>query len=311
MLHGSLHKRVHQGAGARVSQVATPNAQTSDELADKASETGRAGWPGGVFITSLWLRKRGINRQQSAEKSRLSNRFQLNKKLTVVTFQRLLGLMGLMEPAANRYLGTSVAEAAAVCLSTARNAPPVPGKVGVLVQVRYPHPVKPLSSSVPLDEKRQGASSVPISVLEKLKSTMRPVHSTLQGQHHAEGIKLWEAQKIKQVKDDKFGRIVCQWRTTRTRTVPSPHGSDVTVENHPYPYCTDPSRVGCASGEPPIPVLYRALTGRMCQWRTTHTRTVPIPHGSDVTVVNHPYPYCTDPSRVGCASGEPPIPVLY
>ncbi|XP_058890594.1 rab11 family-interacting protein 5-like isoform X2 [Acipenser ruthenus] len=57
-----------------------------------------------------------------------------------------------------------------------------------------PHPVKPLSSSVHLDEKRQGGSSVPISVLEKLKSTMRPVHSTLQGQHHAEGIKALTSQ---------------------------------------------------------------------------------------------------------------------
>ncbi|MGH0120865.1 UNVERIFIED_CONTAM: hypothetical protein FKN15_024346 [Acipenser sinensis] len=62
------------------------------------------------------------------------------------------------------------------------------------------------------------------------------------------------------------GRM-CQWRTTRTRTLP-----------------------------------YRALTGRMCQWRTT--RTVLSPHGSDVPVENHLYPYRTEPSRVGCASGE-------
>ncbi|MGH0148084.1 UNVERIFIED_CONTAM: hypothetical protein FKN15_034751 [Acipenser sinensis] len=60
---------------------------------------------------------------------------------------------------------------------------------------------------------------------------------------------------------------MCQWRTTRTRTVASPHGSDVPVENHPYPYRSEPSRVGCASGEPPVPVPYRALTGRMCRWR--------------------------------------------
>ncbi|MGH0165805.1 UNVERIFIED_CONTAM: hypothetical protein FKN15_049712 [Acipenser sinensis] len=76
-------------------------------------------------------------------------------------------------------------------------------------------------------------------------------------------------------------------------------GSDVPVENHPY--STEPSRVGCASGEPPV--QYRALTGRMCQWRTT--RTVPSPHGSDVPVENHPY--STEPSRVGRASGEPPV----
>ncbi|MGH0143901.1 UNVERIFIED_CONTAM: hypothetical protein FKN15_001171 [Acipenser sinensis] len=31
---------------------------------------------------------------------------------------------------------------------------------------------------------------------------------------------------------------MCQWRSTRTRTVPSPHGSDVPVEKHPYPYRT-------------------------------------------------------------------------
>ncbi|MGH0180267.1 UNVERIFIED_CONTAM: hypothetical protein FKN15_003797 [Acipenser sinensis] len=78
------------------------------------------------------------------------------------------------------------------------------------------------------------------------------------------------------------------------------HGSDVPVENHPYR--TEPSWVGCASGEPPVP--YRALMGRMCQWRTT--RTVPSPHGSDVPVENHPYR--TEPSWVGCASGEPPVP---
>ncbi|RXM29316.1 hypothetical protein EOD39_8909 [Acipenser ruthenus] len=51
--------------------------------------------------------------------------------------------------------------------------------------------------------------------------------------------------------------------------VPSPHGSGVPVENHPYPY--------------------RALTGWVCQWRSTRTRT--------------------EPSRVGCASGEAPVPV--
>ncbi|RXM27205.1 hypothetical protein EOD39_11951 [Acipenser ruthenus] len=111
-----------------------------------------------------------------------------------------------------------------------------------------------------------------------------------------------------------------QWRSTRTRTVSSPHGSDsqwrsthtvpyraltgliasgeapvpvpsphrsdVPVEKHPYR--TEPSRVGCASGEAPVPVPYRALTGRMCQSRSTRTLTVP--------------------SRVGCASGEPPVP---
>ncbi|MGH0144435.1 UNVERIFIED_CONTAM: hypothetical protein FKN15_017186 [Acipenser sinensis] len=104
-----------------------------------------------------------------------------------------------------------------------------------------------------------------------------------------------------------IGRV-CQWRTTRTRTVPSPHRSGVPVEKHPYPYCTEPSRVGCASGEPPVPVLYRALMGRVCQWRTTRTRTVPSPHGSGVPVEKHPYPYCTEPSRVGCASGEAPVP---
>ncbi|MGH0132124.1 UNVERIFIED_CONTAM: hypothetical protein FKN15_048763 [Acipenser sinensis] len=101
----------------------------------------------------------------------------------------------------------------------------------------------------------------------------------------------------------------CWWRTTCTRTVPSPHGSDVPVEEHPYPYRTEPSRVGCASGEPPVPS--RALTGRMCQWRTTCTRTVPSPHGSDVPVEEHPYPYRTEPSRVGCASGGAPVPVPY
>ncbi|MGH0181095.1 UNVERIFIED_CONTAM: hypothetical protein FKN15_011099 [Acipenser sinensis] len=106
------------------------------------------------------------------------------------------------------------------------------------------------------------------------------------------------------------GRM-CQWRSTRTRTVPSPHGSDVPVEKHPYPYRTEPSRVGCASGEAPVPVPYRALTGRMCQWRSTRTRTVPSPHGSDVPVEKHPYPYRTEPSRVGCASGEAPVPVPY
>ncbi|XP_041094383.1 rab11 family-interacting protein 5-like isoform X3 [Polyodon spathula] len=57
-----------------------------------------------------------------------------------------------------------------------------------------PHPVKPLGSSAPLDDKRHGGSSVPISVLEKLKSTVRPVHSTLQGQHHAGGIKALTSQ---------------------------------------------------------------------------------------------------------------------
>ncbi|MGH0124968.1 UNVERIFIED_CONTAM: hypothetical protein FKN15_005519 [Acipenser sinensis] len=61
------------------------------------------------------------------------------------------------------------------------------------------------------------------------------------------------------------------------------------VENHPYLYRTEPSWVGCASGEPPVPVLYRALTGRMCQWRTTRTRTVPSPHGSDVPVEKEYY----------------------
>ncbi|MGH0157104.1 UNVERIFIED_CONTAM: hypothetical protein FKN15_033011 [Acipenser sinensis] len=66
-----------------------------------------------------------------------------------------------------------------------------------------------------------------------------------------------------------------------------------------------------ASGEPPIPVPYRALTGWVCQWRTTRTRTVPSPHGLGVPVENHPYPYRTEPSRAGCASGEPPIPVPY
>ncbi|MGH0122438.1 UNVERIFIED_CONTAM: hypothetical protein FKN15_004205 [Acipenser sinensis] len=100
-----------------------------------------------------------------------------------------------------------------------------------------------------------------------------------------------------------------QWRTTRT--VLSPHGSAVPVKNHTYPYRTEPSRVGCASGESPVPVPYRALTGRMCQWRTTRTRTVPSPHGSAVPVENHPYPYRTEPSRVGCASGEPPVPIPY
>ncbi|MGH0168155.1 UNVERIFIED_CONTAM: hypothetical protein FKN15_053943 [Acipenser sinensis] len=59
-----------------------------------------------------------------------------------------------------------------------------------------------------------------------------------------------------------------------------------------------------ASGEPPVPVPYRALTCRMCQWRTTRTRTVPSPHVSDVPVENRPYPYRTEPSRVGCANGE-------
>ncbi|MGH0161656.1 UNVERIFIED_CONTAM: hypothetical protein FKN15_041603 [Acipenser sinensis] len=82
-------------------------------------------------------------------------------------------------------------------------------------------------------------------------------------------------------------------------SVPSPHGSDVPVEKHPYPYRTEPSRVGCASGEAPVPVPYRALTGRMCQWRSTRTRTVPSPHRSDVPVENHPYPYHTEPSQVG------------
>ncbi|XP_041073752.1 uncharacterized protein LOC121294236 isoform X2 [Polyodon spathula] len=52
-----------------------------------------------------------------------------------------------------------------------------------------PHPVKPLSSSDSHDEKRQGGSSIPVSVLEKLQSSVQPVHSTLQGQHDAEGIK--------------------------------------------------------------------------------------------------------------------------
>ncbi|MGH0142420.1 UNVERIFIED_CONTAM: hypothetical protein FKN15_037653 [Acipenser sinensis] len=66
-----------------------------------------------------------------------------------------------------------------------------------------------------------------------------------------------------------------------------------------------------ASGEPPVPAPYQALTGRMCQWRTTHTRTVPSPHRSDVPVENHPYPHRTEPSQVGCASGEPPVPAPY
>ncbi|MGH0134961.1 UNVERIFIED_CONTAM: hypothetical protein FKN15_058007 [Acipenser sinensis] len=74
------------------------------------------------------------------------------------------------------------------------------------------------------------------------------------------------------------------------------------VENHPYPYRMEPPRVGCASGEPPVPVPYRAIMGWM--WRTTRTHTVPNPHGFDVPVEKHPYPYCTEPSRVGCASGE-------
>ncbi|XP_033871843.3 uncharacterized protein LOC117409642 isoform X2 [Acipenser ruthenus] len=52
-----------------------------------------------------------------------------------------------------------------------------------------PHPVKPLSSSAPHDEKRQDGSSTPVNVLEKQKSTVQPVHSTLQGHHDAEGIK--------------------------------------------------------------------------------------------------------------------------
>ncbi|MGH0136689.1 UNVERIFIED_CONTAM: hypothetical protein FKN15_066562 [Acipenser sinensis] len=104
------------------------------------------------------------------------------------------------------------------------------------------------------------------------------------------------------------GRM-CQWRSTRTSTVPSPHGSDVPVEKHPYPYRTEPSPVGCVSGEAPVP--YRALTGRMFQWRSTRTRTVPSPHGSDVPVEKHPYPYRTEPSRVGCASAEAPVPVPY
>ncbi|MGH0136688.1 UNVERIFIED_CONTAM: hypothetical protein FKN15_066561 [Acipenser sinensis] len=82
---------------------------------------------------------------------------------------------------------------------------------------------------------------------------------------------------------------MCQWRSTRSRTVPSPHQLDVPVEKHPYH--TEHSRVGCASGEAPVAELYRALTGRMCQWRSTRTRT--------------------EPSQIGCFSAEAPVPVPY
>ncbi|MGH0153312.1 UNVERIFIED_CONTAM: hypothetical protein FKN15_024280 [Acipenser sinensis] len=98
--------------------------------------------------------------------------------------------------------------------------------------------------------------------------------------------------------------------------------------------CTEPSQVGCASGEAPVPyraltgwiasgkasVPYRAITGRVCQWRSIRTvpsphgsdsqwksiRTVPSPHGSGVPVEKHPYR--TEPSRVRCASGEASVP---
>ncbi|MGH0146888.1 UNVERIFIED_CONTAM: hypothetical protein FKN15_014115 [Acipenser sinensis] len=102
----------------------------------------------------------------------------------------------------------------------------------------------------------------------------------------------------------RFGSRLARQIASGEPTIPSTRGLDVPVENHQYPCRTEPSRVGCVSGEPPVPVPYRALAGRMCQWRTTRTRAVPSSRGSDVPVENHLYPCRTELSRVRCASGE-------